>query len=122
MRWPALRFEVFFERYLRRKAVIQLGVDRDNMLAAIASNPNWDMPDNKDKRDRRVEAILSSYKQGVEVLSSRPESAPASAPDPFDDDPLFRSLRQRAVDMRGEIGPPVPEQAGIGARLLEATP
>jgi hypothetical protein len=123
MRWPARRFPNFFHRFLVRRACDELKDERDRMLLAIECNPVWwegDPDKMADGRRRRADAVHRSYKAGVEYLWGTIDGKRerSEEPDPMESDPLFRPLRDQAYQMADGIGPPVPEQAGMGAALI----
>lgn len=120
MRWPALRFERFFERHLCRKAIAQLTHERDLMITAIAANPTWDEKDNREARDERLRNINESLKEGIEFLHSGAKRKRSSADEQMESDPLFRPLRNRAFDLGQQVSRPVAPEEGMGAQLIGA--
>jgi hypothetical protein len=114
-RWPWRRFEGMFRRHLLRKAREELRQMRDLRLAAIDSNTNFDMPENKAARQQRIEGLQESFEQAVMMLSS---DAPMPQEDDADDDPLFSEAARRRLNQANQ---PLVTQAGMGRDLLEAT-
>lgn len=108
MRWPWRRFEVFFDRHLRRKSRLAIEAQRDALIAAINANSNYDGKENVELKKERIESIDESAKSAIESLYG----ATQPREDDFGDDPLFKSLRQS--------GKPVMEQAGQGREMLAA--
>lgn len=86
---------------------------------AINSNPNWDMKENAEARGERLRVIDQSYKQAVEIIYGDGEQT-GVADQQIENDPLFRSMRDSAVDMRSAITTPSMPEEGMGAALLEA--
>jgi hypothetical protein len=97
--WGWRLFEGMFRRHLLRKAREELRQMRDLRIA--------------------VEGYHQSYFDAVKILYSNP-NAPAPQ-DPFDEDPLFSPLRQRAQQLRTEINEPLAPQSGMGQKLLAVT-
>lgn len=110
MKWPWRRFEVFFDRHLRRKSRIAIEAQRDALIAAINANSNYDGQDNAEAKKERIEAIDESARFAIEQVYDT--GGRRDEPDPFGDDPLFSAMKQK--------GKPVLDQAGMGHDMLEA--
>jgi hypothetical protein len=115
-RWPWRRFEGMFRRHLLRKAREELRQMRDLRLAAIDSNTNFDMAENKAARQQRIEGLQESFEQGLALLAGDVTPDPQEDPD---DDPLFSEAARRRLNQANQ---PLVAQAGMGRDLFEATP
>jgi hypothetical protein len=117
--WGWRLFEGMFRRHLLRKAREELRQMRDLRIAVLDANTNYDAKDNQQAKQERVEGYHQAYFDAVKILYSNP-NAPAPQ-DPFDEDPLFSPLRQRAQQLRTEINEPLAPQSGMGQKLLAVT-
>lgn len=114
--WPWRRFEACFKRHLGRKAAGELTNQRDLMLAALSANSNMDMPENQEALRRKIDAINEGWRRGVEILYGARDATVED--DSFDDDPLFRHIRDQGSSMRTSVVAPEPSETGMGQRWL----
>ena len=98
LEWPYRRFLRAFEAWQRRRAVERIERQEDLHIAAMYSNTNMDMADNK--REERVQDLRDFYKElRRSVLESGREQP--EAPDPQAD--AFMRAGRRSVAV---VAPP----------------
>lgn len=121
--WPATRFEVMFQRYQIRRQRDLLRSARDDMIAAVYSNPTFDkMKDPAKAREKAIEAIEESYCESVEILyglrgdrsNDKDEVVEAMKQDPF-----FRRAFSNMNDLANQDTRIRYEQDGLGRAVLE---
>jgi hypothetical protein len=118
-RWPWRRFEGMFTRHLLRKAREELRHMRDQRIAALDANMNYDSKENHSAKQEKVKAYQDNYDEGVRILYSAIKPQQEEAPE--EEDPLFAPVKRSAIAMRAEATQPLVEQAGMGRQLLGAT-
>lgn len=119
MRWPWRRFEAFFDRHLRRKAQVDIEHQRGLMIAAINANSNYDGDEKINaEKIKRIESIESAANEAIARLWDSVTGAREQEEfDPFEDDPLFKSMKRLPP-----AGPPVMAEQGMGRAMLDAMP
>lgn len=117
MEWPWRRFEAFWRRHLARKGVREMTNQRDLMIAAVASNPNWDEKDNADARQKRIEGINESFARGVEVAYNGVDPSAEVEEDPMEH-PMFNVFRSMGAGVHSTAQPPQLPETGMGAAVM----
>lgn len=84
MQWPALRFERFYEAFLRRQIIEELTSRKISMINALFSNSNYD-GDNAKIRDQVIERLEDQFNDALALLygGKRSEDEEIDKDNPF---------------------------------------
>jgi hypothetical protein len=94
LHWPWRRFERFYAAYLTRHAIEGLERRKDQMIASLWSNSNYD--DDKGTRTNAIEELEHHYDEAIALILHGPQDSQEEDID--EDNPFFqpalRAVRQ----------------------------
>lgn len=98
LEWPWRRFEKFYESFLKRKVVETIEGRKDNMIAALWSNSNYD--DDKGTRQKAIEEIEANFQSAVnQIFSETQEEEQINEENPF-----FQAARRGQQKLFEQVG------------------
>jgi len=100
LEWPWKRFEKFYESFMKRKIVENLEGRKDQMIASLWANSNYD--DDKGTRQKAIEEIEENYQ---EVIVQVFEGAKAEPEEEIDEsNPFWASAKKGQEKLFAQVG------------------
>ena len=110
LEWPWKRFEKFYESFMKRKVVENLEGRKDQMVASLWANSNYD--DDKGTRQKAIEEIESSFQSVVmqvfEGVQTEQEEEIDEANNPF-----FAAAKKGQQKLFEQVGITEDENASV---------
>ena len=92
--WPWRRFERFYEAFIKRQVIETLEIRKNQMIAALYSNSNWD--DDKGTRKSAIEELEANFEEAVSIIHHGQDELEDDV-EISEDNPFFASTR-KAMD------------------------